>query len=91
MSNTTFDPGWGPAKSKQFGYDAITSKGRRRPPVNTTKAEGKLLDPQGRQGRRTPRRQPVATPPPARLLVCSPLARLQPACAVHDRRVLGRW
>ena len=49
MSNTTFDPGWGPAKSKQFGYDAITSKGRRRPPVNTTKAEGKLLDPQGRQ------------------------------------------
>ena len=49
MSQTTFDPGWGPDKSKQFGYDAMTSKGRRRPPVNTTKAEGKLLDPQGRQ------------------------------------------
>ena len=48
MTQKVIDPGWGPPTAKQFGYDAITSKGRRKPPATQTRAEGKTLDPLGR-------------------------------------------
>ena len=43
------EPGPAPESAKQHGYDAITSKGRRAAPISATKAEGKQLDPYGRQ------------------------------------------
>jgi len=73
MTKQTLDPGWAPEQAKQFGYDAIESKGRRKPTLSQTKAEGKLLDPYNRQKLAATTRDLVRNMAIAKWMICQHL------------------